>query len=193
MACRLAVTRGARNYHVGPDAHSDRRIARVDRHVALRPRGGPRPEPGQGAVPARPGLGAAVRRGISLSAGRLDRAAHRGRTVRTRLPARPPHGPEIARFVEALAAYRSPKAPGDAWRAVRLLANALFLRKFDAEYLEEMKGIADGAAAAGARFEGRPLDLIDIVTVNADIETSFLDNALDATATGLESQRFREP
>src|SRR4051794_35059014 len=101
--------------------------------------------------------------------------------------------PEIARFVEALAAYRSPKAPGDAWRAVRLLADALFLRKFDAEYLEEMKGIADGAAAAGARFEGRPLDLVDIVTVNADIETSFLDDALDATATGLESQRFREP
>src|SRR4051794_16700426 len=101
--------------------------------------------------------------------------------------------PEITRFVEALAAYRSPKAPGDAWRAVRLVANAMFLRKFDAEYLEEMKGIADGAAAAGARFDGRPLDLLDIVTVNADIETSFLDGALDATATGLEGKQFREP
>lgn len=101
--------------------------------------------------------------------------------------------PEIARFIEALAVYRSPKAPGDAWRDVRLLANALFLRKFDAEYLEEMKGIADGAAAAGARFEGRPIDFLDIVTVNADIETSFLEDAVDATATGLEGKRFREP
>jgi len=101
--------------------------------------------------------------------------------------------PEIGRFVSALAAYRSAKAPADAWRDLRLVANALFLRKFDAEYLEEMKGIADGAAAAGASFEGRPLDLQDIVTLNADIETSFLDSALDATATGLEAKRFHEP
>src|SRR5262245_30039921 len=49
---------------------------------------------------------------------------------------------EIAKFVEALATYRSTKAPGDGWRAMRLVANALFLHKFNAEYLEEMKGIA---------------------------------------------------
>jgi hypothetical protein len=102
-------------------------------------------------------------------------------------------GPRIAGFVEALAAYRSSKAPADAWRDLRLIANALFLRKFDSEYLEEMKGIADGAAAAGAKFQGRPLDLLDLVTLNADIETSFLDNALDATATGLEGKKFHEP
>ncbi len=55
----------------------------------------------------------------------------------------------------------------------RPLVNALFLRKFDREYLEEMKGIADGAAAAGAKFDGRPIDLIDIVALNcwAEIET----------------------
>ncbi len=45
-----------------------------------------------------------------------------------------------------------------------------------------MKGIADGAAAAGARFEGRPLDLVDIVAINSDIEIEFLDAALEATA-----------
>jgi hypothetical protein len=101
--------------------------------------------------------------------------------------------PRIAEFVEALAAYRSSKAPGDAWRDLRLVANAVFLRKIDAEYLEEMKGIADGAAAAGAKFQGRPLDLLDVVTLNADIETAFLDEALDATATGLEGKKFREP
>ena len=64
--------------------------------------------------------------------------------------------PEIVRFIPELARYRSTRAPTDAWRDLRLLADALFLRRFDPEYLEEMKGIADGAAAAGARFDGRP-------------------------------------
>jgi Phospholipase B len=100
---------------------------------------------------------------------------------------------EIARFLVELASYRSPRAPDDAWRDLRLVADALFLRRFDAEYLEEMKGIADGAAGAGAKFDGRPIDLLDIVTLNADIETTFLDEALDATATGLEGRKFREP
>jgi hypothetical protein len=101
--------------------------------------------------------------------------------------------PEIARFVGEIARYRSRKAPADAWQDLRLVANALFLRRFDAEYLEEMKGIADGAAAAGANWDGRPLDLLDLVTINADVETNFLENALEATATGLEGRRFREP
>jgi hypothetical protein len=154
---------------------------------------GPDPSPGEG--PFRPDPASVQRYGagyrypqagwtvLHIEGEPYERGYQHGRLM----------APEIARFVEALAAYRSAKAPTDAWRAVRLLANALFLRKFDAEYLEEMKGIADGAAAAGARFDGRPLDLLDIVTVNADIETSFLDGALDATATGLESKRFREP
>jgi hypothetical protein len=101
--------------------------------------------------------------------------------------------PEITRFIGELARYRSAKAPSDAWRDLRLLADALFLRRFDPEYLEEMKGIADGAAAAGATWEGRPLDLLDLATINADVETDFLEDALGATATGLEGRRFREP
>ena len=101
--------------------------------------------------------------------------------------------PEIAGFVGELATYRSQRAPVDAWRDLRLIADALFLRRFDPEYLEEMKGIADGAAAAGAKFDGRPIDLLDVVTINADVETNFLENALEATATGLEGRRFREP
>ncbi len=58
--------------------------------------------------------------------------------------------PEIGRFIPELASYRSRSAPTDAWKDLRLLVDALFLRRFDAEYREEMKGIADGAAAAGA-------------------------------------------
>jgi hypothetical protein len=98
---------------------------------------------------------------------------------------------EIAALVRCFAAERSPKAPADAWKSTRTLVNALFLRRYHKEYLEEMKGIADGANAAGARFEGRKLDLVDIVALNswADIET--LDPALAATANGLEGKRFK--
>src|SRR5262245_50951225 len=58
---------------------------------------------------------------------------------------------EIAAFVRCFAAMQGPKAPAEAWRQTRTLVNALFLRRTDREYLEEMKGIADGATAAGAR------------------------------------------
>jgi hypothetical protein len=101
--------------------------------------------------------------------------------------------PEIADYVAALAAKRSPSAPDDAWQQVRTLVNALFLRRYDAEYLEEMKGIADGAAAAGGKFKGRALDLVDLVAVNSEIEVDFLDSALQATPNGLEGRAFREP
>lgn len=99
---------------------------------------------------------------------------------------------EILDFIKTLAELKSPDAPADAWRDMRMLVNALFLRRYDAEYLEEMKGIADGAAAAGAKFHGRKLDLVDVVAVNSAIEVEFLAAGLDATATGLEGIEFRE-
>src|SRR4051812_43448642 len=101
--------------------------------------------------------------------------------------------PEIAALVKSLAAQRSPKAPADAWKHVRTLASALFLRKFDREWLDEMKGIADGAAGAGAAFDGRPIDLLDLVTPDRGMEVEALDPALDATPTGLEGVRFPKP
>ena len=69
--------------------------------------------------------------------------------------------------------------------------NALFLRRFDNEYLREMQGIADGAVAAGAKMDGRPLDLIDIVVINSDIEVGYLEPALEGTANGIDQERFR--
>ena len=101
--------------------------------------------------------------------------------------------PEIADYLKTLAVKRSPKAPSAAWESARTLVNALFLRRYDKEYLEEMKGTADGAAAAGATFEGRAVDLLDIVAVNSEIEADFLDSALRATAEGLEGKAFRDP
>src|SRR5205814_1028457 len=66
---------------------------------------------------------------------------------------------EIADYLKCYATLQSSKSPSDGWRLTRTIINSLFLRKFDREYLEEMKGIADGATAAGAKFDGRPLDL----------------------------------
>ncbi len=100
---------------------------------------------------------------------------------------------EIRDYIQTLARYRAPKSPSDGWRELRNLANALFLRRYDKEYLEEMKGIADGAAAGGAHVDGRPVDFLDVVAINSEIESTFVDEALDATATGLEGRVFREP
>jgi hypothetical protein len=98
--------------------------------------------------------------------------------------------PEIAAFLRCAAAQQSHQAPADGWKLTRSLVNALFLRRYDKEYLEEMKGIADGASAAGVRFDGRPIDLVDVAALNAWPEYDTLDSALDATPTGLEGIRF---
>jgi len=99
---------------------------------------------------------------------------------------------EIAAHIRCFATVKSSKAPPDAWKVTRTLVNSLFLRRYQKEYLEEMKGIADGASAAGARFDGRPIDLLDIVALNSWAEVETLDHALNATPTGLEGQRFAE-
>ena len=100
---------------------------------------------------------------------------------------------EIADHIKTLATARSPQAPANGWRDQRLVVNALFLRRYDKEYLEEMKGIADGAAAAGAKFDGRAIDLLDIVALNSGIEIDFLEANLEATPHGLEGIKHKEP
>src|SRR5437870_7508767 len=64
--------------------------------------------------------------------------------------------PEIAAFVRNSANQMSPGSPSEGWRNARALINALFLRRYEKEFLEEMRGIADGATAAGARYDNRP-------------------------------------
>src|SRR5438105_588337 len=98
--------------------------------------------------------------------------------------------PEIAAFVHNSANQMSAEAPANGWQNARTLINALFLRRFEREYLEEMKGIADGAAAAGAKYDHRNIDLLDIVGVNVWPEIETLPSALDATPTGLEGIKF---
>src|SRR5438874_8065171 len=52
--------------------------------------------------------------------------------------------PEIAAFLRCFAAVQNSKAPSDGLKQVRTLVNALFVRRYEKEFLEEMKGIAEG-------------------------------------------------
>jgi hypothetical protein len=100
---------------------------------------------------------------------------------------------EIEQYIDRCAAQLDSKSKATAWNNGRTTANALFLRGFDKEILEEMKGIADGAAAAGAKYNGRTVDLIDVVTLNTITELGELRSAMPMTPTGLEGLGFRAP
>jgi len=97
---------------------------------------------------------------------------------------------EIAEYIKKLSISESAKDPAGGWAALRLLADATMLRGFDEEYLTEMRGIADGAAKAGAKVEGRPVDLLDIVTVNSAVDIGQLRGALRATPHALSGRSF---
>src|SRR5580704_9550021 len=100
---------------------------------------------------------------------------------------------EIEQYIDRCAAQLDVKSRASAWNNGRTSANALFLRGFDTEILQEMKGIADGAAAAGAKYNGRTVDLIDVVTLNTITELGELNSAMPMTPTGLEGIGFRAP
>ncbi len=97
---------------------------------------------------------------------------------------------EIPEYLERCAAELGSK---DHWKDYRTTANALFLRGFDQEILEEMRGIADGASDAGARWQDRRIDLVDIVVANTTVEMGELTWALTATPTGLEGLGPEKP
>src|SRR5260370_26715492 len=85
------------------------------------------------------------------------------------------------------------KGKNQSWNLSRTTANALFLRGFDQEILEEMKGIAEGASDAGAKWDGRRIDLIDVVVANTVVELGELRGALPVTPTGLEGLHLEAP
>ncbi len=85
------------------------------------------------------------------------------------------------------------KYDAQAWNTYRTAADALFLRGFDKEILEEMRGIVDGANAAGAKWLGRKLDLVDLVLLNTEVEMKELASAMPMTPTGMEGTAFSAP
>ena len=97
---------------------------------------------------------------------------------------------ELAQFVDKLAILQDKADPAKGWDRFRGLADALMLRKYDPEFLEEMKGIADGAAKAGARFRGRDLDVLDVVAINSDIDLGEMTAATRVTASSLTGRSF---
>ncbi|HUI40420.1 MAG TPA: C45 family peptidase [Terriglobia bacterium] len=97
---------------------------------------------------------------------------------------------EIPEYLERCAAELGSK---DHWDQYRTTANALFLRGFDREILEEMRGIAEGASDAGARWQDRRIDLLDIVVANTTVEMGELAPAVSTTPTGLEGLSFDAP
>lgn len=98
---------------------------------------------------------------------------------------------EIVAYMTKIGHQKHAQDPARGWAQVRLLTDAVFLRKYDLEYLEEMKGIADGANKAGAKFRGRELDLLDIVTLNSLVDVDYMESALRVTATPLTGRQFR--
>jgi hypothetical protein len=83
--------------------------------------------------------------------------------------------------------------PEAGWQTIRFEADALFLRKYDDEYLTEMQGIADGASDAGGKAWERPIDLRDIVALNSVVDLGQLEDALEVTPNSLTGQAFAAP
>jgi len=97
---------------------------------------------------------------------------------------------EIVRYMTKLGVQKNATDPARGWNDQRQTADALFFRKYDVEFLEEMKGIADGAAKAGAAFKGRAVDLLDIVTLNSAVDMSSLQEGLARAANPLTGRSF---
>jgi len=97
---------------------------------------------------------------------------------------------EIKTFIEKLAVnYNSSDTQGG-WNRTRFEVDAMMLRKYEEEYLTEMKGIADGAAKAGAKVFDRPVDFLDIVSINSSIDLDYAQSALRVTPNPLTGKSF---
>ena len=100
---------------------------------------------------------------------------------------------EIVQYMERCAATIETYGAKESWSMARGTVSALFLHGFDQEILEEMKGIADGASDAGAKWEGRRIDLTDIAVVNTTVEFGELFGAVQVTPSGLEGLHLQPP
>lgn len=98
--------------------------------------------------------------------------------------------PEIKEFINKLAIKKNTVSPQTGWNDIRFAADGMFLRKYDEEYLTEMKGIADGANKAGIDLFNRPFDLIDIVALNSSVDIDYSADALHTTPNQLTGKSF---
>ncbi len=100
---------------------------------------------------------------------------------------------EIVAYINKLGVLANEADPEAGWRRLRFECDTIFLRTYDEEYLREMKGIAAGAAAAGAEAWERSLDLVDIVTINSVVDLGQLEDAIEVTPHALTGEAFVAP
>jgi hypothetical protein len=100
---------------------------------------------------------------------------------------------EIESYIDRCAHEMNSKDRRQGYQQGRAIADSVFTHAFDREILTEMKGIAEGAAAAGAKYNGRAVDLVDIVFANTITEIDLLAPAAQITPTGLEGLGLTPP
>ncbi|MBI2416852.1 MAG: hypothetical protein HYV28_02945 [Ignavibacteriales bacterium] len=98
---------------------------------------------------------------------------------------------EIKEFINKLSIQRQKENPVAAWNNLRTQVDLLFLRKFDEEFLTEMKGIAEGVNTAGVQIFNRQVDLLDIVTLNSEIDLDYAEDAIKKTAHSLSGKTLQ--
>jgi hypothetical protein len=99
---------------------------------------------------------------------------------------------EAAAYMEKLAVLQDTDDPGQGWKQLQLMTDALMLRQYEEEYLLEMRGMADGmnARKATMKYKNGPIELLDIAVSNSAIDLGQMNSALTRTATLLSGRDF---
>lgn len=97
---------------------------------------------------------------------------------------------ELVEYINKLGIQQNKDNPTKGWNNLKFIADVMMLRKYETEYLTEMKGIADGVNNAGVKLLNRKLDLLDIVTVNSAIDIDYSKDAMGVTPNQLSGQSF---
>ena len=97
---------------------------------------------------------------------------------------------ELVEYINKLGIQQNKENPTKGWDNLKFIADAMMLRKYETEYLTEMKGIADGVNNSGVKLFNRKIDLLDIVTVNSAIDIDYSKDAMGVTPNQLSGQSF---
>jgi hypothetical protein len=97
---------------------------------------------------------------------------------------------EMAEYINKLGIGQDKTNPESGWNRLRYITDAYMLRKYETEYITEMKGIADGANKAGIKLFKRKFDLIDIAAMNSAIDIDYSEDAVYNTPNVLSGQSF---
>lgn len=97
---------------------------------------------------------------------------------------------EIVAYMKKLAYQTNHDDPANGWMQMKRVTEAFMLNKYEEEYLIEMKGIADGASRAGARYEDEKIELADIVTLNSSIDIGQIWRALRNMPNAISGKSF---